>query len=266
MTTEVPPLAGKGIIPVGRTAIDSYRFVFINLDRFLALAWAPMAVNVATHAVILAVMGAGAEAMEFSPARFVETTLISLPSYAMYVLFAVRWHRLYLLEERHGVFTEVFAARNWRFLGYFLLLSLAPGVPKLIFGPSGWPIVMVLYFVFLRFSLVLPSAAVDRPLGFGEAWRKMRGYLVPYFAIFILIAIPIIIVAVILAAVVFSGMGAGGSEVAFERALVQRSLVHSGVTAIFTFFFTAAGITVLSKLYRHIVGGETGEGGAAAGP
>jgi hypothetical protein len=181
----------------------------------------------------------------------------------MYVLFAVRWHRLYLLEERHGVFTEVFAARNWRFLGYFLLLSLAPGVPEWIFGPSGWPIVIVLYFVFLRFSLVLPSAAVDRPLGLGEAWRKMRGYLVPYFAIFILIAIPIIIVAGFFAVVVFSGMGAGGSEVAFERALVQRSLVLSGVTAIFTLFFTAVGITVLSKFYRHIVGMEAPGGGAA---
>ncbi len=261
MNTEVPPPAGRGIIPVGRTAIESYRFVFINLDRFLALAWAPMAVSVATHAVILAVLGAGTEAMEFNPARLVETTLISLPSYAMYVLFAVRWHRFYLLEERHGLFTEVFAVRNWRFLGYVLLLTLAPGVPKLIFGPSGWPVVMVLYFVFLRFSLVLPSAAVDRPLGLGEAWRKMRGYIVPYVAIFILIAIPAIVVAVILAVVVFSGMFAGGHEVVFERVMV-----HRGVTAIFTFFFTAAGITVLSKFYRHIVGDERGEGGAVVGP
>ncbi len=261
MTTQVPPPAGRGIIPVGRTAIESYRFVFINLDRFVALAWAPMAVSVATHAVILAVLGAGTEAMEFNPARLVETTLISLPSYAMYVLFAVRWHRFYLLEERHGVFTEVLAVRNWRFLGYVLLLSLAPDVPKWIFGPSGWPVVMVLYFVFLRFSMVLPSTAVDRPLGLGEAWRKMRGYIVPYVAISILIAIPVGIVSVIVAVVVFSGMFAGGPEVVFERAVV-----HSGATAIFTFFFTAAGITVLSKFYRHIVGGETVEDGAAADP
>ncbi len=253
MTTQTPPSAGRGIIPVGRTAIESYRFVFINLDRFLALGWAPLAVNVATQAVILAVMGAGTEAMEFGPARFVETTLISLPSYAMYVLFAVRWHRFYLLDERHGLFTEVLAVRNWRFLGYVLLLNLAPGVPKLIFGPSGWPVVMVLYFVFLRFSLVLPSAAVDRPLGLGAAGRIMRGYIVPYVAIVILIAIPAIIVAGILAAVVFSGMFAGGHEVVFERAVV-----HSGVTVIFTFLFTAAGITVLSKFYRHIVVGVSG--------
>ena len=261
MTAQVPPPAGRGIIPVGRTAVESYRFVFANLDRFLALGWAPMAVNVATHAVILVVIGVRTEALEFSPAIFVEITLISLPSFAMYVLFAVRWHRFYLLDERHGVFTEVFAVRNWRFLGYVLLLTLAPDVPKLIFGPSGWPVVVVLYLVFFRFSLVLPSAAVDRPLGLGEAWRNMRGYIVPYFAIIILIAIPAGIVSGIVAAIVFSGISAGGYEDAFERALV-----HSGVTAIFTFFFTAAGITVLSKLYRHIVGGETGEGGAAAGP
>ena len=257
MTTEVRPPAGRGIIPVGRTAIESYRFVFINLDRFLALGWAPMVVSVATNAVILAVIGAGPEAMEFSLLRYVETTLISLPSYAMYVLFAVRWHRFYLLEERHGVFTEVFAVRNWRFLGYVLLLSLAPDVPKWIFGPSGWPVVMVLYFVFLRFSMVLPSAAVDRPLGLGEAWRKMRRYIVPYVAVSILIAIPVGIVSAIVAMVVFRGMFAGGHEVVFERAVV-----HSGVTVIFTFLFTAAGITVLSKFYRHIVGRKAPESGA----
>ena len=264
MTTEVPPPAGRGIIPVGRTAIESFRFVFINLDRFVALGWAPMVAIVATNAVILALAGPGMEAMEFSLARFVAIKLISLPSYAMYVLFAVRWHRFYLLEERQGVFTEVIAVRNWRFLGYVLLLTLAPDVPRWIFGPSGWPVVVVLYFIFLRFSLVLPSTAVDRPLGLGEAWRKMRGYIVPYVAIFILIAIPAGIVSGILAVVVFSGMFAGGHEVVFERAVV-----HGGVTAIYTFFFTAAGITVLSKFYRHIVGMEAPEGresGAAAGP
>ena len=262
MTTEVPSPAGKGIIPVGRTAIESYRFVFINLDRFLALGWAPMMAIVATNAVILAIMGAGPESMEFSLARFVAIKLISLPSYAMYVLFAVRWHRFYLLEERHGVFTEVIAVRNWRFLGYLLLLTLAPGVPNLIFGPSGWPIVLVLYFIFLRFSLVLPSAAVDRPLGLGEAWRNMRGYIVPYFAVFILISIPAGIVSGIVSMVVFSGMSAGGYEVAFERAVV-----HSGITAIFTFLFTAAGITGLSNFYRHIIGmNAPGKGGPTTVP
>ena len=268
MTTQVPPPAGRGIIPVGRTAIESYRFVFINLDRLVALGWAPMVVIVATHAVSLSVMGAGmgagTEVMEFSLARFVATKLISLPSYAMYVLFAVRWHRFYLLDERHGVFTEVLTGRNWRFLGYVLLLTLAPGVPNLIFGPSGWPVVMVLYFLFLRFSLVLPSAAVDQPLRLGEAWRKMRGYIVPYVAIVILIATPAIIVSGFFAVVVFSGMFAGGSQVVFERIVV-----YNGVTAIFTFLFTAAGITGLSKFYRHIVDMEAPEGGesdAAAGP
>ncbi len=261
MKTQVPPPAGRGIIPVGRTAVESYRFVFANLDRFVALGWAPLVVIVATDAVILAVMGAGTEVLNFSLAIYVETTLISLPGYAMYVLFAVRWHRFYLLDERHGVFTEVFAVRNWRFLGYVLLLSLAPDVPKLIFGPSGWAVVMVLYFVFLRFSMVLPSTAVDRPLGLGEAWRKMRGYIVPYVAIFILIAIPAGIVSGILAVFVFSGMSVGGPEVAFDRVVV-----HSGVTSIFTFFFTAAGITVLSKLYRHIIGIESGAGGTVVDP
>ena len=55
-------------------------------------------------------------------------------------------------------------------------------------------------------------------------------------------------------------MTVGGPQAAFDRVVV-----HSGGTAVYTFFFTAAGITVLSKFYRHIVGAERGEGGAVVG-
>ncbi len=261
---QPPPPAGRGIIPVGQTAIESYRFVFGNLDRFVALGWAPVLVNVATQAAILTVMVAGTEAMEFSLARFAESTLLSLPSYAMYVLFAVRWHRLYLLKERSSLFAEAFAARNWLFLGYVLLLDLAPDVPQLFLGPAGGPVVVVLYLVFLRFSLVLPSLAVDRPLGLGEAWRQIRGYFFPYVAVLLLIMIPVIVVAMFIAMLLpslFQVMPVGEPQVALDRVVVL-----SAVTAINAFFATAAGITVLSKFYRQIVGGETGEGGPVAGP
>ncbi len=43
------------------------------------------------------------------------------------------------------------------------------------------------------------------------------------------------------------------------------AVLYSGVTAIYTFLFTAAGISVLSNYYRHIVSSESGAGGAAVG-
>ena len=59
----------------------------------------------------------GAETLQNSPAQVLATVLISAVYYAMYVVFAVRWHRFYLLDERRSVFSEILAARNWRFLG-----------------------------------------------------------------------------------------------------------------------------------------------------
>ena len=42
--------------------------------------------------------------------------------------------------------------------------------------------------------------------------------------------------------------------------------VFNFLMTVFNFFATAVGITVLSKFYRHIIDGETGEGAAAVAP
>ena len=49
MTTEVPPPAGRGKVPVWRTAIGSYGFVFGNLDRFFALGWLLLVITFAVN-------------------------------------------------------------------------------------------------------------------------------------------------------------------------------------------------------------------------
>ena len=42
-------------------------------------------------------------------------------------------------------------------------------------------------------------------------------------------------------------------------------VVKDAITSIIGFFVTAVGVTVLSKFYRHIIGGETGDEGASVG-
>jgi hypothetical protein len=296
MTTQVPPSAGRGKVPLWRTAIDSYGFVFGNLDRFLALGWILLLIAAAVQIVGALVMGErlgwGAETLQVSPAYVAVNILFSIIFYAMFLFFAVRWHRFYLLDERESVFSEILAARNWRFLGYILLLALAPFLPMVIgmiiglgaaisgaglpqeetvagllatFVLFAWLATFVLFFVFLRFSLVLPAAAVDRPIGLGEAWRNMRGNTWRYIGAIILVAIPIIIVILILMALfvpfLFAGMHGGG-----PRPPMTFLVVWNLVNMIFTFFGTAVGITVLSTFYRHIVGVDAPGGGATAGP
>ena len=294
MTTQVPPPAGRGKVPVWRTAIGSYGFVFGNLGRFFALGWLLLvitfAVNMASGALVN--VGTGEDA---SVADWVTYIALSAASWAMYLVFAVRWHRFFLLDERESVFSEILAARNWRFLGYTVLLSFAPVVPMLVIGLVSFGVFVsvvesqgagavelalillfglsgiatfILLFVMFRFYLVLPGTAVDRPLTLGEAWRNMRGNSWRFIGAFFLVAIPLIIVALILATFggisEFASMTSGAPE-----PTIGILVVTNAVTAIIGFFTMAVGVTVLSIFYRHIVGMDAPGGGAhilAEGP
>ena len=294
MTTEVPPPAGRGKVPVWRTAIGSYGFVFGNLDRFFALGWLLLVITFAVNMAsgFLIEVGGGESR---SLADWVTYIALSAASWAMYLVFAVRWHRFFLLGERESVFTDVLGTRNWRFLGYTVLLTFAPIVPMfvigfvsfgvfvsvvetqgagavelaliLLFGLSGIAM-FILLFVMFRFYLVLPGTAVDRPLTLGEAWRNMRGNSWRFIGAFFFVSIPLIIAALILATFggisEFASATGGASEPTIGVLVVTNALM-----AIIGFFVMAVGVTVLSKFYHHIVGMDAPGGGAhvlAEGP
>jgi amino acid transporter len=107
---------------------------------------------------------------------------------------------------------------------------------------------------------VLPAAAVDRPIDLGKSWRRLGGNTWRYIGALILVVIPAIIVGLILMALflpfLIANLPSGG-----QVPSVTFIVIWNLVSLIFTFFATAVGITVLSKFYRHIVGGERGEGG-----
>ena len=294
MTTEVPPPAGRGKVPVWRTAIGSYGFVFGNLGRFFALGWLLFMINFAATMASGFVFNVGARE-EASVADWVNYIALSAISWAMYAVFAVRWHRFFLLNERESVFSDVLGARNWRFLGYTVLLSFAPVLPIIFLGLIGFgdfpleaepqameainwtPIILfglymlalpIIIFVLFRFFLVLPATAVDRPLTLGEAWRNMRGNTWRFIGATLLIGIPLMI------AVSIQAMFAAFSQVASATGgapepTIGDLVATNAVMAIIGFLLVAAGITVLSTFYRHIVGMDAPWGGAhvfAEGP
>ncbi len=288
-----PPVPAPKV-PVWRTAIDSYRFVFANLGRLLALGW-PL-LMIAAAALIVGELFAGgrssweAETWQQSPAYVVANILFGVLFCAMVLVFVVRWHRFFLLDERESVFANLFASRNWRFLGYLLLLALAPLLPMLIaliiglgaaISVAGSPqegmvtgplaalvffalfAPFVLYFVFFRFSLVFPAAATDRPIGLAESWRKLRGNTRRLLRALYLVPLPIMIFVFIVMVPFlwssFASMQAGG-----PRPSMTVFFVWMQVLVVIVIFATAVSATVLSKFYRHIVGGETGADGATA--
>ena len=294
MTTQVPPPAGKGKVPVWRTAIESYRFVFGNLDRFFALGWLLLVITFAVNMASGILVDVGAREAA-SVADWVNYVALTAISWAMHALFAVRWHRFFLLGERESVFSDVLGARNWRFLGYTVLLSFAPIFPMMFVGLIGfgdstleagpqaieainWTLIIlfglymlampIIVFVLFRFYLVLPAIAVDRPLTLGEAWRNMRGNTWRFIGASFLIGIPLIIAISIQAMfAAFSQLASatGGAPEPTMGVLVATN----AVMAIIGFLLIAAGITVLSKFYRHIVGMDAPGSGAhflAEGP
>ena len=288
MTTQVSPSAGRGKVPVWRTAIGSYGFVFANLDRFFALGWLLLLITFALSMASGFLFKIGVEESA-SVADWANYFTLTAISWAMHAVFAVRWHRFFLLDERESVFTDVLGARNWRFLGFMVLLSFVPMVPLMIlalvgFGVSpletgpqaietiNWmPIILfglymlalpIIIFVLLRFYLVLPAIAVDRPLTLGEAWRNMRGNTWRFIGAMALVGIPFMIAVLFVATFLgfseFASANGGASE-----PTIGVLMATNAVTAIIGFFLIAAAVTALSKFYRHIVGMDAPEGGAA---
>ncbi len=93
----------------------------------------------------------------------------------------------------------------------------------------------------------------------------MRGNTLDYFGAGILILIPVIIGAVIFVViyVVLLASGFSGMPIGRPHATFDVLVVYEGVKTVIGFVITAAGITVLSKFYCHIIGVESGESGAA---
>ena len=264
---DTPPgTAGK--VPVLDTAVESYRFVFSNLDRFLALGWLPLLITFAVYMAsdILADVGGGENGFVTDWASDI---VLEAGSLAMYAVFAVRWHRFFLLGEHESVFIGIFSPRDWRFLGYVVLLTFAPFVPMWFFLLISEFVSrllsiasLILFLVMFRFSLVLPGTAVDRPLGLGEAWRNMRGNSWRFIGASFLVAISPICLIGILAAY-SSGSFFGDLTSGEPESMADVPVFTNAAIAIIGFLWTAVGITVLSKFYHHIVGGETAEGGPA---
>ncbi len=301
MSTDGQPPDTARKVPVWRTIGESYGFVFSNLDRFAVLACVPILIvfgtELANHLI------------DSLPASW-KFTLVSLGAW---IVFVVRWHRLVLLEDRGGAFRAILALRNLRVFAYVLVSVLIlmfasriflrtasylldflshlattvdlPGtVPELtvrsvVLSEVGLMAIlfltsMIIYWLLaLRFTLVFPGAAIDRPMRLVDAWRELKGNSWRYIGIIIIgILMPYDIVDLIVS-LYWSGLTTTtftvtGTELPFVTRMpinLETGVVAFSMT-VFGALMAAVWSTVLSKVYRHIIDGETGEGGAEAAP
>ena len=197
----------------------------------------------------------------------------TIPSIALYAMFAVAWHRRYLIpEERPTVWSALrWDARKTRFLLRLIITSvlglLVVSVPLLAAGlaatgslvalTSGdFPLLdmvytsfaglivglIFLYLIYGRLFLCLPAAAIDDPADLKEIWRLGRHNTWQLFWIAMMVGAPFAGV---------SSMWSGWVEMASALGMTASLIVIFGEQAL-TYAGIAIGVSALSICYRRL--------------
>jgi|GEM_PF-754290 hypothetical protein len=200
-------------LPVRDTLLDVFKFLWTARRDLLLMAAIPV-VGLTIYQVamtdLFGVVDPAAPVSGGAPATLSEVLILYLPSLVLYIMFAVAWHRRYLMR---GESSTVWSALRWdprkmKFLWHFLLIAMIAGavvavpiVMLTIFGVVlnfaaaaatasevsppvdvktlssviGMAAGILTMIVYLRLSLWLPATAVDAPFSLLESWRLGRG-------------------------------------------------------------------------------------------
>jgi hypothetical protein len=171
-------------------------------------------------------------------------------------IFAVRWLRLVLLDERVG---DSLVPPGWTpfvvaaiklgallLLGWVILVFLAVMPPlflTLVLSAAG---IVAMVLAAARVSLIFPAAAVERPLSFAASWALLRGNYWRFFLCLVLCHLPFVVVGMVIASLTVGG--------GWLLAIIGQA-IHLAV------MFAGAAITLalLAQVYRELIGELAGE-------
>jgi hypothetical protein len=250
-----------------RTVGDAYRDLFDNLGRFLILSGAWLI------AIVLTFVVAALLSFVSIVLAYVVVIIGAVLFYFSGVLvFAVAWHRAILLDEPPRMSLR-FGRREWRFLGYSILIglvfsgaavaggaafaALAIGLGAAFGGgtvvAAVSPIVIIAaWAICARLSLALPAAAVDEPGGLlRAAWRRGKGNAVRLFFGPLVCAVPIFILQMVLQFLA----GPPFWQTGIAHAMTAFPLTLSLLYVILVFVQAAVTVGFLSFSYRQLAGG-----------
>ncbi|MGB0552343.1 MAG: hypothetical protein ACPGQV_07185 [Alphaproteobacteria bacterium] len=265
-------------LPVRDTLLDVFKFLWTARRDLLLMAAIPV-VGLTIYQVamtdLFGVVNPAAPVTAGPPATLSAVLILYLPSLVLYIMFAVAWHRRYLMR---GESSTVWSALRWdpiklKFLLNFLLISLVAGavvavpiVMLTIFGVVlnfaaaaateasppvdvntlssviGMAAGIMTMIVYLRLSLWLPATAVDAPVSLLESWRLGRGNSLRIFIVACGAEIGLWIFAVIFNFAVGS-LPTGSIALHLIAALIENSLAYAVL---------AAGISAISICYERL--------------
>ena len=269
-------------LPIRDTLLDVFKFLWTVRRDLLLMAAIPV-VGLTIYQVVmidlLGVIDPAAPVVGGAPATFSDVAILYLPSLVLYIMFAVAWHRRYLM---HGESSTVWSALRWdprklKFLWHFLLIAMIAGavvaVPIVIltiFGVVlnfaaaaaatatevsppvdvntlssiiGMAAGVMTMIVYLRLSLWLPATAVDAPFSLLESWRLGRGNSLRIFIVACGAEIGLWVFAMILSFAVGS-LPTSSITMHLIVALIENALAYAVL---------AAGIAAISICYERLL-------------
>lgn len=180
------------------------------------------------------------------------------------VMIIVRFYRFYLSKDDPSqVPFFSFGGREWRVLGYGLLMMLGMflfigvilvgpvflQIPALIIGAGIIGLIAVFYAGF-RLTFIFPDIALDRSVSISRAWHEMKGSV--GILVWKMILASLILVGMLVLPTVLVSMAIG-----FVGSSPQIGLVGSALLNVYTIWVTillyALMYRIMSNLYRYKV-------------
>jgi hypothetical protein len=266
---------GRIKVPLGEVVAESYRAVFRRPGRLLDLGWLPILIMLALALLPGLLLAGGAatadDGLTLRDALDIVVALLCLSA------FAVRWHHAVLFAEGRAASAAQFRRAWARFLVYSVVLYLvSAGMAALVMatlaaaggaaGAAAQPpsltlalaalaaaaAALAVWFAIARCSLIFPAAAYERPLGWGEAWRLMRGNTWRFLGANLLAVLPVMMAAGALLSLVLAAARID-LGVLPERLPTSLFVLLGLADTLLRFVLVALGASVLAGFYRRIV-------------
>lgn len=192
MASSAAPASGYEV-HTGETIHHAYETVFGSLGLIVQFAWLPFVIVLAAEILSLLLGGGG------TGGQMLSWMVGGLVFLVFGTTFAVRWFRHLLLGEAASA--ELFPAA-WRPLFFATvtvgLLVFAGGIVTAVIGLILSPIAWLIWalggiavsLIAMRVLLMLPAAAVERPIDIRTAWDMLAGNYWHYIACALICYVP----------------------------------------------------------------------------
>jgi hypothetical protein len=270
-------------VPVLATLGEACHLVFGRVGLFISLAVFPAIAVLALRLTIAPLPHAAGTPVPSGSPWWLQL-LVGVASVLIYNVFLVRWHQVALFGKPGSYNSTLFLGGYRRFIAYTLATYSVALAVVIGFGASSLVVagysaaggsrtgsfgtlalvaavsLAILLVWMMRCALVFPSAAFGQPLGFAEAWRRMRGNAWRFVGASMLVALVMFVVTFVPA--FFIGIANGvGKVMAAHSTHAPPSMTFSMsilvarqiVDVMATFIAMALGASTLSAFYRRIV-------------